>query len=143
MSVPAGPGAASNQPQSAVRAVRDVRKTYDYTLKVHPYPPGFNPPCQESNLTIYGQVGNTAFSPDPFFNIVGLEQPYINVGNCLAATGNRMHAILDVQYGHMRFIGTPATGNFKIDSVDDSAALLTITDNSTGYSSNVQIYLSY
>ena len=141
MSVPSGTGAASSQTKSAVRAVRTVNKTYNYTLTVVPYPPGFNPPCQESNITIWGKVGSVAFSPNPFFELAGGEAPDSNVGNCLAATGNSMHALLEVQYGHMRFI--PGSGNFKIDSTDDSAALLTITDNSTGYSSNVQIYLSY
>jgi hypothetical protein len=141
MSVPAGTGAGPNQTKSAVRAVRNVSKDYYYTLTVVPYPSGFNPPCQESNITIWGKVGSTAFSPNPFFELAGGEQPDINVGNCLAATGNSMHANLDVQYGNMRFIA--GSGNFKLDSTDDSAALLTITDNTTGYSANVEVYLSY
>ena len=142
MSVPAGSGAAPSQAKSGVRAVRDVFKDFYYTLHVYAYPSGFNPPCQESNLTIWGLNGTTPFSPNPFFELAGGEAPIINVGNCLAATGDSMHANLDVQYGSMRFIST-GNGNFKIDSTDDSAALLTITDNTTGYSSNVEIYLSY
>ncbi len=66
----------------------------------------------------------------------------MNIGTCDAASGDSMHAILDVDYGTMRFIAT-GNGNFKIDSVDDSAALLTVTDNTTGYSANQYIYLSY
>jgi hypothetical protein len=142
MSVPAGTnGAASTQPNSAVRTVRTVRKTYDYTLSVKPYPPGFNPGCGDT-ITMWELLPNNTGTVANPLNITGLEQPAVNIGPCNAASGNSMHAILDVDYGHMRFIAT-GNGNFKIDSVDDSAALLTVTDNTTGYSANQYIYLSY
>ena len=145
MSVPAGRGAAPSQVKSGVRAVRTVRKTYDYTLTVQPYPSGFSPPCQEVNPTIWELLPGGTGTWDSPLNIAGLEQPTVNVGaSCgLAATGNSMHAILDVGYGSMRFIPQTSTGNFKVDSVDDSYALLTITDNSTGVSAQQEIYLSY
>jgi len=143
MSVPAGSGAASSQQKSAVRAVRTVNKTYDYTLTVKPYPSGFNPPCQEVNPTIWALFSSGVASAADPLNITGGSQPEINVGaSCgLAATGDSMHALLEVQYGSMRFIA--GSGNFKVDSVDDSEALLTITDNTTGYSAQKTIYLSW
>ena len=147
MSVPSGTGngAAPSQQKGHLRNVRSVRKTYDYTLTVQPYPSGFNPSCQEVNPTIWELLPNGTGTIANPLNIVGGEQPTVNVGaSCgLAPTGNSMHAILDVDYGTMRFIPETSTGNFKIDSVDDSGALLTITDNTTGVSSNQYIYLSY
>ena len=144
MSVPAGTGAAPNQTKGHVRNVRSVRKTYDYTLHVYAYPSGFNPPCQEVNPTIWELLPDGSGTWANPVSFAGLEQPTVNVGaSCgLAATGDSMHAILDVDYGSYRFIPT-GNGNFKIDSVDDSAALLTITDNTTGVSSQQYIYLSY
>ena len=53
-----------------------------------------------------------------------------------------MHVQLDVDYGNMRFIQT-GNGNIKIDSVDDSGATLTVSDYTTGYSSNTYVYIAW
>ena len=132
MSVPAGSGAASSQSKSAVRAVRNVSKDYNYTLTVDPYPSGFNPPCQEINLDDLGQIGSADVVAEPVRARRRRAARHQRRRRALASTGDSMHAHLDVQYGNMRFIA--GSGNFKLDSVDDSAALLTITDNTTGYS---------
>jgi hypothetical protein len=120
--------------------VRTVRKTYDYTLSVKPYPSGFNPGCGDT-ITMWELLPNNTGTVANPLNIVGLEQPAVNIGPCNAASGDSMHAILDIDYGNMRFIS--GSGNFKIDSTDDSAALITVTDNTTGYSANQYVYLSY
>jgi hypothetical protein len=141
MSVPAGTGTAPSQTQSAVRATQTLNKTFNYTLVARPAPPGF-PPCPEVNLQLWGQIGVGFLHPDPFSFPGGEGGATINVSPCNAATGNSMHALLEIQYGHMRFIAT-GNGNFKLDSVDDSGALLTVTDNTTGTSVNTQVYIAY
>ena len=143
MSVPAGTGAASSSQKSAVRAARTVTKTYNYTLTVKPYPSGFNPGCQEVNPTIWALFpSGFATDSDPL-NLAGGSQPEINIGaSCgLAATGDSIHVLMEISYGNMRFIA--GSGNFKLDSVDDSHADLTITDNTTGVSSQKSVYLSW
>ena len=142
MSVPSGTGAAPGSgTQSAVRAAQTVRKTFNYTLIARPVPPGFDPTCPEVNLLLWGQTGSAFLHPDPF-SFAGGVTATINVAPCNAATGNSMHALLEIQYGHMRFIAT-GQGNFKLDSVDDSGALLTVTDNTTGTSVNTLVYIAY
>jgi hypothetical protein len=142
MSVPAGTGAASSQAKSAVRATQTVNKTFNYTLVARNVPPGFDPSCPEVNLQLWGQIGSAYLHPDPFSFPGGEGGATINVSPCNAATGNSMHALLEIQYGHMRFIAT-GNGNFKLESVDDSGALLTVTDNTTGTSVNTLVYISY
>ena len=141
MSVPAGTGAASSQTKNAVRAVRTLNKTFDYTLTARNVPPGFNSSCPEVNLLLWGQIGSGYLHPDPFSFPGGIGAA-IEVAPCTAATGDHMHALLEIQYGNMRFIST-GNGDFKLDSVDDSGALLTITDNTTGVSVNTLVYISY
>ena len=141
MSVPAGTGATSSQSKSAVRAVRTLNKTFDYTLTARNVPPGFDSSCPEVNLQLWGQTGSAYLHPDPF-SFAGGVGAAIEVSPCNAATGNSMHALLEIQYGNMRFIST-GNGDFKLDSVDDSGALLTITDNTTGTSVNTLVYISY
>jgi hypothetical protein len=141
MSVPAGTGVSPSQVKSAVRAVRTVNKTFDYTLTARNAPSGFNPPCPEVNIQTYAQVDSSYFHPDPFSFAGGIGEA-IEVTPCNAATGDSMHALLEIQYGNMRFIST-GNGDFKLDSVDDSEALLTITDNTTGTSVNTLVYISY
>src|ERR1700738_200539 len=98
MSVPAGTGAAPSQQKSAVRAVRTLNKTFDYTLTARNAPPGFNPSCPEVNLQVHGQVGSSYFHPDPFSFAGGIGYA-IEVTPCNAATGDHMHALLEIQYG--------------------------------------------
>jgi len=143
-SVPPGTGAGPKIPltKAGVRAKHTLEKTYNYTLSVKPFPSGFNPPCQESNITMWALTNGTYAQDSDHFSFVGLQQPDINVAACNAATGDSMHALLEISYGNMRFIAT-GNGNFKLDSVDDSGGLLTITDNTTGYSSNALVYVSY
>jgi hypothetical protein len=141
MSVPAGTGATSSQAKSAVRAVRTLNKTFDYTLTARNVPPGFNSSCPEVNLLLWGQVGSAYLHPDPFSFAGGIGAA-IEVAPCTAATGDHMHALLEISYGNMRFIST-GNGDFKLDSVDDSGALLTITDNTTGVSVNTLVYIAY
>jgi hypothetical protein len=141
MSVPSGTGTAPSQTQSGARAVRTVNKTLDYTVTVRTPPSGF-PPCPEVNLQLWGQIGTAYLHPDPFSFPGGEGGATINVSPCNAATGDHMHALLEVSYGSMRFIST-SNGNFKLDSVDDSGALLTVTDNTTGTSVNTLVYISY
>jgi hypothetical protein len=141
MSVPAGTGAASSQAKSAVRATRTLNKTFNYTLTARNAPAGFNPPCPEVNLQVYAQVESSYFHPDPFSFAGGIGEA-IEVTPCNAATGDSMHALLEISYGNMRFIST-GNGDFKLDSVDDSGALLTVTDNTTGTSVNTLVYISY
>ncbi|MEA2785153.1 MAG: hypothetical protein QOF71_1257, partial [Candidatus Eremiobacteraeota bacterium] len=116
MSVPAGTGAASSQAKSAVRATQTVNKTFNYTLVARNVPPGFDPSCPEVNLQLWGQIGSAYLHPDPFSFPGGEGGATINVSPCNAATGNSMHALLEIQYGHMRFIAT-GNGNFKLESV--------------------------
>jgi hypothetical protein len=141
MSVPSGTGAASSQTKSGVRAVRTVNKTFDYTLTAQNAPSGF-PGCPEVNLQLWGQIGSGYLHPDPFSFPGGEGGATINVSPCNAATGDSMHALLEISYGNMRFIST-SNGNFKLDSVDDSGALLTVTDNTTGTSVNTLVYIAY
>ena len=142
MSVPAGTGVTPSQTQSAARAVRTVNKDFDYKLVARPVPPGFDPTCPEVNLQLWGQIGVAFLHPDPFSFPGGEGGATINVSPCHAATGDKMHALLEIQYGSMRFIRTH-DGNFKLDSVDDSGALLTVTDNTTGTSVNTLVYIAY
>jgi hypothetical protein len=132
--LPTGGTTSSNH----VRATRTINKTYDYTLSIAQLPSGFNPPCQETNITAWGVIG----SP---FNLASVEPTFtggnpvdINVTACNAAAGDSMHALLEVQYGSMRFV--PRTNGFAVDSVDASSATVTITDNTTGDSVNGLIY---
>jgi hypothetical protein len=141
MSVPAGTGAASSQAKSAVRATRTLNKTFNYTLTARNVPPGFDSSCPEVNLLLWGQTGSAYLHPDSF-SFAGGVTANIEVAPCTAATGDSMHALLEISYGNMRFIST-GNGDFKLDSVDDSGALLTITDNTTGVSSNTLVYISY
>jgi hypothetical protein len=139
-------GSASTVPSgtktgASVRAKRTlVIKTYDYTLSVAPFPSGFNPYCQESNLTVWGVISGTPFDLNsgslPTFT--GGNPVDINVAACNAAAGNSMHAVLEISSGSMRFVSR--TNGFALDSVDASTAILTVTDNSTGYSTNGNIY---
>jgi hypothetical protein len=141
--MPSGTGAAPGSgPQSAVRATQTVKKTFNYTLIARPVPPGFDPTCPEVNLALWGKIGAAFLHPDPFSFPGGEGGATINVPPCNAATGDSMHALLEIQYGHMRFIAT-GNGNFKLDSVDDSGALLTVTDNTTGTSVNTLVYIAY
>jgi len=134
-----GAGTAS---KGAVRSPRNITKTFNYTLTARAVPPGF-PPCQESNLVFWGLLdGGAVFHPDPFSFAGATGGLAIEVAPCDAATGDSMHATLDISYGNMRFV-TTGNGDFKLDSVDDSEALLTVTDNTTGYSSNTLVYISF
>ena len=137
MSVPSGSGALQPASQKAhVRSPRTVIKTFDYTLIAPAYPSGFNPSCPEVNLVIW--------TPTPQlgpFSIVGYQEPTFNIGRCNAQTGDSMHAQLEIGYGNMRFISR--SGAFTLDSVDDSYALLTVTDNTTGDSANAEVWLSW
>ncbi|MEA2690492.1 MAG: hypothetical protein QOJ39_1114 [Candidatus Eremiobacteraeota bacterium] len=141
MSVPPGAGGGA-QSKGAVRATRTVDSSLNYTLTAQNAPSGFSAPCQESNLTFWGLVQTSAFHPDPFSFAGASGGLTVNVTPCNAATGDSMHALLQVVYGSMRLIST-TSGNFKIDSVDDSRALLTVTDNTTGYSSNTEVYVTF
>ena len=137
------PGAGGNaQTKGAVRATRTVNKTFNYTLTAQAVPSGFSTYCPESNLVFWGEVNGFPQHPDSFSFAGTTGGLTVNVAPCNAATGNSMHALLEIQYGNMRFVST-GNGNFKLDSVDDSGALLTVTDNSTGYSSNTLVYISY
>lgn len=137
-SVPNGSGAPSSAQKSHVRYTHTIVKTYDYTLTAPAYPSGFNPYCPEVNLVVW-IPGTPVRTPD--FSLVGGEQPTFNVGRCNAQTGDSMHLQLEIEYGNMRFI--PKTGAFSLDSVDDSGALLTVSDYTTGDSSNMLVYLSW
>jgi hypothetical protein len=144
MSVPAGSGAAPSQLKSGVRAVRTVTKTYNYTLSIKPYPSGFNPPCQEVNPTVwiyYPGSGQAAWTDTS--SQAGGNPPDINIGaSCgLAHTGDSIHVLMEVVYGNPRFIA--GSGNFAVDSVDDSHSNLTITDNTTGVSSQLSVFVSW
>lgn len=143
MSVPSGTGTgtAGSQTKSGVRAVRTVNKTFDYTLTARSAPSGFNPPCPEVNLQLWGQIESSYFHPDPF-SFAGGTGLAIETSPCNASTGDSMHALLEISYGNLRFIST-GNGDFKLDSVDDSSALLTVTDNTTGTSVNTLVYVSY
>jgi hypothetical protein len=143
MSVPAGTGAAPSQPKSQVRAPRTI-KTYNYTLTIPAYPSGFNPPCQEVNPTIWLSAGGTAVdATNGVSSQAGGSPPSINLGpSCgLAHTGDSIHVQMEVNYGNPGFVA--GSGNFKVDSTDDSGSLLTITDNTTGVSSQVTVYVSW
>ncbi len=144
MSVPSGTGTSPSQTKSAVRAVRTVTKTYDYTLTIPAYPSGFSPPCQEVNPTIwlYAPATGHAVRTDTSSQAGG-NPPDINIGpSCgLAATGDHIHVLMEVRYGNPRFVA--GSGNFKVDSVDDSHSDLTITDYRTGVSSQLSVYVSW
>ncbi len=138
-SVPSGTGAAPSSQKSHVRYTHTITKTFDYTLTAPAYPSGFNPPCPEVNLVVWNP-GPPPSAPESF-SLVGGQEPIFNVGRCNAATGDHIHLQLDISYGNMRFISE--TGAFSLDSVDDSGALLTVSDYTTGDSSNYLVYLSW
>jgi hypothetical protein len=144
MSVPSGTGTAPSQAKSQVRAPRTT-KTYNYTLSIPAYPSGFNPPCQEVNPTIWtlNGGGSAVDVTNGNSNQAGGVPPSINIGpSCgLAHNGDSIHVQMDVSYGNPNFVA--GSGNFKVDSTDDSSAFLTITDNTTGVSTNVTVYISY
>ena len=146
MSVPAGSGAAPSQPKSQVRTPRTI-KTYDYTLTIPAYPSGFSQGCQEVNPSIWLQYPGSSTAYDPtasgVSSQVGGSALNINLGpSCgLAHTGDSIHVQLTVRYGTPRFIA--GSGNFRIDSVDDSGSDLVITDNTTGVSSQLTVYVSW
>jgi hypothetical protein len=139
MSVPTGTNAASSSQKSHVRYTHTITKTYDYTLTAPAYPSGFSPYCPEVNLVVWNP-GPPPSAPESF-SLVGGQEPIFNVGRCNAATGDHIHLQLEINYGNMRFI--PETGAFSLDSVDDSGALLTVSDYTTGDSSNYLVYLSW
>jgi hypothetical protein len=141
-SVPAGTGAAPSQPKAQVRSPHYITKTATYTLTVAPYPSGFNTYCPESNLNFWAAYDNGYENGNNGLSFAGGVAPTIQVGSCNAATGDNMHVQLDVDYGTMRFIQT-GNGNIKIDSVDDSGATLTVSDYTTGYSSNTYVYIAW
>ena len=143
MSVPAGTGAAPSNPKSQVRSPRTI-KTYDYTLTIPAYPSGFNPSCQEVNPTIWTLAGGSAKDvTNGSSSQAGGQPPSINLGpSCgLAHTGDSIHVQMDVQYGNPNFVS--GSGNFKVDSTDDSGSLITVTDNTTGVSTNFMVYVSW
>ncbi len=146
MSVPPGTGTAPSQPKSQVRAPRTI-KTYNYTLTIPAYPSGFSQNCQEVNPSIWLYAPGTgqAYDPTASGNVgqAGGTPPDINLGpSCgLAHTGDSIHVTMEVNYGNPRFIA--GSGNFKVDSTDDSGSLLTITDNTTGVSSQLTVYVSW
>jgi hypothetical protein len=144
MSVPPGSGAATSQAKSQVRSPRTT-KTYNYTLTIPAYPSGFSQGCQEVNPSIWLYAGGIAVDPTStgVSSQVGGGAPDINLGpSCgLAHTGDSIHVHMDVVYGNPGFVA--GSGNFKVDSTDDSGSLLTITDNTTGVSTNVTVYVSW
>ena len=145
MSVPAGTGAGPSQ-KSQVRAPRTI-KTYNYTLTIPAYPSGFSQVCQEVNPSIwtYFPGSGTAYdtTADRVSSQVGGSPPIIEIGHScgLANTGDSIHVQMDVSYGNPNFVAS--SGAFKVDSVDDSGSNLTITDNTTGVSSQLAVYVSW
>jgi hypothetical protein len=144
MSVPPGSGAGPSQTKSQVRSPRTT-KTYSYTLTIPAYPSGFTQGCQEVNPSIWLYAGGVAVDPTStgISSQVGGGAPSINLGpSCgLAHTGDSIIVRMDVVYGNPSFVA--GSGNFKVDSVDDSRSDLTITDNTTGVSSQLTVYVSW
>ena len=140
MSVPSGSGAApSTSQKSHVRYPHTIIKTYDYTLTAPAYPSGFSPYCPEVNLVVW----NPGPPPsDPNRSRSSAARSRSSTSG--AATPRRVTTSTcswKSTYGNMRFISK--TGAFSLDSVDDSGALLTVSDYTTGDSSNYEVYLSW
>ncbi|HEV3088315.1 MAG TPA: hypothetical protein VGX96_13940 [Candidatus Elarobacter sp.] len=115
--------------------------TINYILGSASYPSGYNPSCGTS-LNIYQTNGFSTWGPP--FSTGGGEEWVTYVGPCHAAAGDSMTAKLVDDYGHLTFPSHPSPGNFSInDTGQDSHAVLTVTDNTTGASITTDVWYSY
>jgi hypothetical protein len=115
--------------------------TINYTLGSASYPSGYNPTCG-SSLNTYVIFDSGAVVTN--FSFGGGQAWTVYVGPCHAAAGDSMTASLTDDYGHITFPTHPSPGNPTIDDTgNDSHAVLTITDNTTGASVTKDVWYSY
>jgi hypothetical protein len=119
--------------------VRDIIKSFTYTLGSASYPSGFNPTCG-SSLIAYVTFGSFTTTQ---FSFAGAIDEEIHLGPCHAAAGDSITVTIDSFYGEVVKEKIQNGNFFVIDNTQDSGANVTITDNTTGYSLNTQIYYSY
>ncbi len=129
-------GGAARRPQSTT--------TINYTLGSASYPSGYNPSCGTSLNIYWTNVPLGGSTTSDTFSFGGGIPWTVYVGPCHAAAGDSMTATLVDDYGHITFPTHPSPGNPTIDDTgNDSHAVMTITDNTTGASVTKDVWYSY